>query len=388
MDKNYCVVLRAKSLVKLFEEENCFYNIESLKGRPIKAQFYDWMESIQGRARIHQGIEAEIHLNQHSLDDAIGEAIYIAEPFLILASFTTNAKSEPFKPFIAYNVTPGIQNREFRQYFYDVAKVHTSDIKRNLPIEKFQKVLDGVKKEKFPPQERLGRAIYWYWKSLSERDLWDQFLALWIGLEALNNLIQKKYSLEKGEKKQCPQCGYEFDTPSITGIRYVMHNHLENGEKKYRIARKVRACLVHSSQNLYELQKEVKDSISNLRETFLKSFLLLSNIPQEEWDQWLVEPATQTEELCVEIEGFLLEENLTKLTDKEHPHFDLNLAKTGDKTGVNFLSMRFKWFGSCPFIPHSARIKGPSVKEQTQIEAFIEDQHGEKKPISIEKEPY
>ncbi|NLB55637.1 MAG: hypothetical protein GX811_07725 [Lentisphaerae bacterium] len=126
---------------------------------------------------------------------------------------------EPPKEELAYEVTPHVSERDFLQIFYDLPIQSTS--RRQVDPKQLIEFVDKLLKTKSPFTERVQRAIRWYHLGVMQTDVLDQFNCFWIGLDALNPILQQK--LEVGnEIQRCKKCGHEFSVTTISGIRALI----------------------------------------------------------------------------------------------------------------------------------------------------------------------
>ena len=169
--RKYCVVLKARSSIRLngrgeikFEQGN---NV-------ILCRYMDILAKDQHGTDLHVGIQAEIELNASSLDEAVRKGGEIGDVFLTFMSFTARAGVEPLQPHLAYDITPGVADREFVQFIYNIDLPVVA--KRALEGDRFRKLLETIQKSEY--KQRIGRAMRWYRKSLLEHDVLNKFMNL------------------------------------------------------------------------------------------------------------------------------------------------------------------------------------------------------------------
>jgi len=374
MKRKYCVVLKSESSVRLSAGDEQIY-VEGRGAKEINGAFSDLMEKTEEGIEFHRGMQAEIQLEQDSVENAIGEARYIADAFIILAGFTANAKTGLFKPYLAYEVTPEIDERPFKQYLYDIAVVHSDSTRQLLSVEKFSKLSKGLKS--FLPQDRFGRSLRWYWKALSEEDDFDRFTNIWIALETINPVLRERFNVEL-ETRACQKCGDKVNIESVVGVRHLITQYLEDKEV-YSAVKKLRTGLFHGTEDLTKLCDEARRMIRKLEEAFIKAILLLADVPQDEWNAWLVAPVRGTDTLWLETEGFLMERDYTRLASQGHPRFEIKpvlveAANENDGTVKHQAKVSFEWKAKYPFKLVSALIKGPTAG--VSADAYLRDPAG------------
>ena len=86
----------------------------------ILCRYMDILAKDQHGTDLHVGIQAEIELNASSLDEAVRKGGEIGDAFLTFMSFTAQASVEPLQPHLAYDITPGVADREFVQFIYNI----------------------------------------------------------------------------------------------------------------------------------------------------------------------------------------------------------------------------------------------------------------------------
>lgn len=95
-----------------------------------------------------------------------------------------------------------------------------------------QNLIDFIDKQselERPFAEHVARATRWYRLGAMVTDIFDQFSCFWIGLEALNPLLQQKLSV-KDDPVVCLKCKHGWTaTPTVSGIRAFVQDKMKEG---------------------------------------------------------------------------------------------------------------------------------------------------------------
>ena len=248
--KPYVVVLTAKPSARLPENLGKLeLNFPNAAG-PKKL----WIAKIEEESAgtpVQTGISFRVFVDSENIAEAINSAKSFVDGITSMITLLTGKGMEIPREEIAYELTPDVPKREFRQIFYDVPLKSPS--RRQVDPEKLSDFIDKTLKMKPPDSEHVARAIRWYRLGATVTDPFDQFNSFWIGLEALNPLLQQKFSI-KDDPARCPKCEHEWiATPTVSGIRVFIQNQM-NGEKHlYRDMRQLRIDIMHSTKRLSEL---------------------------------------------------------------------------------------------------------------------------------------
>lgn len=238
------------------------------------------------------------------------------------------------------------------QIYYDPFNVPIS--RRNLDHQLLIQLMDRFTKLKGPVSNRIAQAIRWYRMGTMASDLFDRFNCFWIGLEALNPILQEKFSISD-DMTRCPKCGYEWvSTPTVSGIRTFIQNEIPEGKKLYRRLRSLRNYIVHGKKKLDEMRKEVFELTPKLAEVLFRAICFLLGI--EEWSKVPHKVILEQIPLRIELEAILVGGTSESLgVDGKDPFFEakhegFTIIKSGKditfKVTSNFtprLSPEVKW---------------------------------------------
>jgi hypothetical protein len=204
------------------------------------------------------GLEFRAEVKAPTIEEAIVKGASLADGVASFITLVTGAGTPTVRPMLCYEITEGKSEREFRQFFDDATFMNPS--KRVLPhidlidrIDRFYKIPEPA------ISERTLRAIRWYRWGTSSADPYDRFVAYWIGLEALNKILQDRLKAED-VKTSCPKCGYSWAPfPTVTGIREFVKQFFEDGGSLYERMHALRINIMHSKVPLDTLSSEVAE---------------------------------------------------------------------------------------------------------------------------------
>ena len=315
--KCYRVLLFADSAIRIGKGVELQSTFISLDGT-VECKFTDVIVHEYG-IDVHKGIQSTVTVKTDNSDinKVIKIASGIADAFLTFASFCGAATVSPLKIYLAYDITPGISDREFVQFIYNIKL--PSMAKRTLLIERYQALIASLQNHK--NMKRLGRAMRWYRKATLESDKLERFSNLWFGLESLNKPFIDKYNVQP-LTATCPECSFERTISTAVGIRYFMTEYIDNGEALYKKCIDIRNGLIHGYKELDSLENDVESLTLVIEEALAKGLLLLLEVPVEEHDKWIRASISYTALPYIKAVAILHEPVVEKLeTSGSRPHF-------------------------------------------------------------------
>ena len=128
------------------------------------------------------GLGIYIYLNADDLDDAVRMAKDISEVLLSTLSFSSLSECPPANWRRAYEATPGLTIRRYRQFFSYRVPGTMQQIGSRIYSEVFRSI-DPL------PDERILRAMTWFRKALSQDNSYDELIHYWSVLENLDGLL-------------------------------------------------------------------------------------------------------------------------------------------------------------------------------------------------------
>ena len=272
-------------------------------------------ENIQNQ-KIPIGLEFRVQIDAISLQDAI-ENSSLADGVASFITMVTGVGMPIPKPMICYEISATSKEHDFMQMFdnvpfSDASRKRLSPDKLPEKLTAFHKLTDALS------VSRVGRAIRWYRLGTRTIDAFEKFNAYWIGLEALNPLLQTKLGVDD-DKTTCSKCGYQWTpTPTASGIRTFCTQQIDDGANLYRRIRDLRINIMHSKEDLTSLISEAS-SLAPLTGNVLLGavdFLLGIGKPWSSHDEVL----TNATPFRLQVEGKLMAEKLEDLFSD--PHFE------------------------------------------------------------------
>lgn len=228
----------------------------------------------------HLGLLITVDIDAEDIDTGLYNAQIRANYIAIILSFITNSTiSEPILE-LGYETTDSAVNTQFIQYLYMDGE--TLKQKRAIDHSVFDNLGIAFMKNNF---KRIGRAVRWYKKGLSESDSIDRFMYYWLGLECLNKLLAEELGATP-QLKKCKNCDYTYESDSVNGIKSLFKRYEEDLSFGYKECRKLRAELQHGFGDLEEAIKVAEECAESCRNVLLKGLFLLLKIDQATIDRY------------------------------------------------------------------------------------------------------
>jgi hypothetical protein len=177
-------------------------------------------ENIQNQ-KIPIGLEFRVQMDAISLQDAIANASSLADGVASFITMVTGVGMPIPKPMICYEISATSKEHDFMQMFDNVPFSDASR-KRLSPDKLLEKLTAFHKLTDTLSVSRVGRAIRWYRLGTGTIDAFEKFNAYWIGLEALNPLLQTKLSVDD-DKTTCSKCGYQWTDSDRFWNKGILH---------------------------------------------------------------------------------------------------------------------------------------------------------------------
>jgi hypothetical protein len=302
--KPYVVILTAKPAVRLpknFGKIELNFTDPEGPRRLLIAK----IEEESGGTIIQTGLSFRVFLDAENVKDAVNLAKSFADGIVSFITVLTGRGLEIPREEIAYEITPDVTKREFLQVFYDVP--FKSPSRRQVDPQKLIDFMDKQFKPAKKYSERIGRAIRWYRLGAMVTDIFDQFNCFWIGLEALNPLLQEKLSV-KGDL-------------TVSGIKAFIQDKMKRKEL-YKNIHQLRIGIMHSTKKLGELRELVATHIPDTGEVLFKAICFLLEF--EDWETMTHGKILREFPMRGELQGYLIGGTPTSLgPDGQDPHFEL-----------------------------------------------------------------
>lgn len=275
---------------------------------------------------IQTGLRFRVFTNAESLKGAINSAKSLTDGIVSFMTLMTGRGMDIPCEEIAYEITPSVHKRDFVQVFYDIGLKSVS--RRQIDPDKLIDFIDKHNKLDPLSTEQVSRAIRWYRLGAMVTDIFDQFNCFWIGLEALNPILQRKLSIGD-DTVSCPNCKHKWiATPTVSGIRVFFHRMLSEEKNMYRNIRELRISIMHSTRRLRDLRELASIYVPKTGEALFRAICYLlgfSNWKTMTHGAILREFPTRGEIECSLIGG---DPSLLG-PDGEDPHFELHHRITG-----------------------------------------------------------
>ena len=276
--KTYLVVLTSKPSARLPQNlSRLELNFTGPTG-PKKLLMMKIEEESAGTI-VQTGISFRVFIDSENLTDAIQSAKGFVDGIASLITLLTGRGMDIPCEEISYELTPDVPKREFSQIFYDVPIKLAS--RRLVDPQRLTDFVDKIFQPKTPKSERIARAIRWYRLGATVTDPFDQFNSFWIGLEALNPILQERLSI-KDDPSHGQKCKYEQNaTPIVSGIRAFIQTNMNKEDDLYRNIRHLRVAIMHSTKRLSELTELVMSYTPKTGEVLFRAICFLLEF--EDW---------------------------------------------------------------------------------------------------------
>jgi hypothetical protein len=303
-------------------------------------------ETAQGQ-KIPIGLEFRVKLDAASLQDAVQNSMSLADGVASFITIVTGVGIPIPKPMICYEISETSKEHDFMQIFDNIG-FNDPSRKRLSPDKLLEKITAFYKLSEAPVSDRIARAIRWYRLGTGTTDVFERFNAYWIGLEALNPLLQTRLGVDD-DKTTCPKCGHEWaPIPTVSGIRAFCAQEIDDGKKVYRRIHDLRISLMHSKEKLASLGFEASSLAPIIGNVLLAAVEFLLGAPKP----WIShsEVLTNATPFRLEVDGKLIAEKLEDLFPDPHfeaTHSVAKVDRTPDgKTTVTVTSTFTPVFGT------------------------------------------
>ena len=334
---------------------------------------------------IQTGLRFRVFLNAESIKDAVDSAKSLTDGIVSFMTMITGRGMEIPREEIAYELTPDVQERDFLQVFHDVPIRKPS--RRQVDPQKLIDFIDRQLKLKTPFAEHIARAVRWYRLGAMVTDIFDQFNCFWIGLEALNPLLQQKLSI-KDDRTLCPKCKHQWiATPTVSGIRVFVQEKLKEGKDLYRNVRQLRIDIMHSTKELGRLRDLASTYSPKTGEVLFKAICYLSGF--EDWETMTHGTILREFPMRGELQGSLIGGDPSSLgPDDQDPHFELHHqikeSRLGENGSVSYTietSLTANLNADVKFKPREIRFYGDSETTGAITSKTLHKANGKEMPV-------
>lgn len=317
--KKYTVLFSIKPAVRLEPKLGTIeLNFEE-KEYPKKVVISRIEEKISG-SKIQSGLQLRVFVFAKNIEGAIKEAKSFADGIASAITLASGVGLDVPSESVAYEITPNVSERDFVQVFYDPFRITVS--RRTLNHDLLIQILDHFMKSESDITERIGRSIRWYRMGAFTPDVFDRFNCFWIGLEALNPILQKMFNV-KDDKTRCPKCEYEWvSTPTVSGIRLFVQKKVPEGKKLYKRFRELRINLMHCKERFERLHAEATELTPKIGEVLFRAICYILEI--EQWETATYNGLLLKVPIRLELEAMLINGETEALgPDGKDPFFEL-----------------------------------------------------------------
>jgi len=262
-------------------------------------------------AKIPQGLRVINDGIYTSLSEAEEEAKNLAMAWAALLCFTMGVKTVFPRPLCLLERLDKKGRYRLRRYFYDVLPVQPS---RPLSIDMVASIRERLSSLVHGEEsERVALAMRWYLVGLGESDDAMRFLAYWIGLEAIGDLLHRR--LHIADRAACPICDHQAGL-SHRGRRGGMKHVLSVVSGKPQLFEELdhaRDKIFHGLKDLQQLFRVIVDNVA-LLETALGRGILEVITPQGSGESTSAAEPFRTSNVPPQ---FILEATLIDLSEEE-----------------------------------------------------------------------
>lgn len=279
------------------------------------------IEEKTGEQSVQTGLFLRVFIDAENVREGKEHAKGFVDGVIGLITLVTGVGLQIPTENLAYEVTPNVEKREFLQIFFDPAKIQLS--RRTLDHKLLMKIIDNVFKQDSSSHHCIARAMRWYRMGTLTFDIFDKYSCFWIGLEALNPILQQKLSV-KDDLTTCPnpQCGHKWvSSPTISGIRAFIRDTLHSSSQLYQRFHSLRIDLMHGKCELGKIQNDAIELTPKLAETLFRAICFVLDI--EDWQSLPYRSILESVPIRIEIEGKLVDgEPKSFGTDGKDPYLE------------------------------------------------------------------
>jgi hypothetical protein len=273
MVNEYRVILHARPAARLPEKTNVVLNFPS---DGMSAQIDELTQIANGQA-VPVGLVFDMKVSADSLDHAITKANSMADGIASFVTLVTGVGIPLVKPVQCIETTGGKTERDHIQFFDDIPVAepsrHILDPNALIHImDRYSKLSDKN------VADRVARAGRWYRQGTIKIDLYDRFSSYWIGLEAVNHVLQDALGIVENSER-CTTCGYK-PMPTMSGVKEFVKRNFDATGELYKSLRRQRVKIMHSTTALGSISDQVQELTPRLGNVLLASIYFLCGVLQ------------------------------------------------------------------------------------------------------------
>lgn len=247
-------------------------------------------------------------------------------------TFTTGVALTIPNEILAYELTPNTNEREFLQIYYNPMILSRRTINQDF----LTRLIEHLFKQGDESNHNVARAMRWYRMGTLTFDSFDKFSCFWIGLEALNPVLQKKIGVAKEIKNiKCHNCGHEIplEKQTISGIKRFITEKMQN-PVLFRRFSTLRVHLMHSTCELSKIGEEAKELTPQLIEVLFRAICFVLDF--DDWNSLRINEILESVPVRMEFEGNLIGDYVGNLGfDGKDPYLEVNQSSIKLSTETN-----------------------------------------------------
>jgi hypothetical protein len=268
----------------------------------------------------HRGLEIQVEGDASDLDDAIAVMQTDAEAALILLSAAGRAQTGPAEPWVAYEVTDGVSERAFAQWYKDLPiVVGKTPVRAGAFGALFEGLFvdgPGVADERL--MWRVLSSLSFHRFAMEETDPLTRFLALWIAFEALTPLLGDHYGVAQG---------------GFGGLRALANDAIGDGGSEFvSQALGLRRDVFHARRvPADEIKRRAKELVPRLEDLVLHGWLTILNRHEDQENFPAASVIPYPARLVVK--AIIHQRDTSPWQGGVHPHFEGHLTPSRVPTG-------------------------------------------------------
>ncbi len=258
---------------------------------------YDLVRNQDGLT-LPAGLGMDAHIDAPNIVEAISRCLFAANFLIDVVTFATQAEPSLANFVLAYDATPGVEDRELMAHNSLGPALISRPLKEYLLLPILQ-AANGLRHEAQSSAEaadrigRVDRAMKWLRKGVGETAILDEFTAYWVGLEVLDPAIRPvervfRTCSECGEAvDRCNHCGSEITkgektTNVLEGVRFVMEEKMGVRKSVFNKIRSMRGALLHGGKDLRDPELETLTTyIPHFRRGLIRAICLTLQMGEE-----------------------------------------------------------------------------------------------------------